>query len=135
MFVRIGTALALLLLTGLAAGSAAAPTEAARPVRVAFLNDPLGGMERRRQGRDVVAADILSSAVKRYDISVFELIRSLVRGRLQPGRDYPQTIENGAFSLGTFSPLVPKSLRERVRAVAVDVAAGRVRGIPEFPTP
>ena len=85
--------------------------------------------------RSSLGPHVLSSAVKRYDVAVFELVRTLVRGDLRRGRDYPQTLANGAFSLGTFSPEVPQPIRERVRAVLREVAAGRVRGIPESPTP
>ncbi len=85
--------------------------------------------------RSSLGPHILTSAVKRYDTAVFELIRTVVDGDLRPGRDYPQTAGNGAFSLGRFSPVVPQAIREQVRGVARDVAAGRIRDIPEFPRP
>jgi basic membrane protein A len=85
--------------------------------------------------RSALGPHVLTSAVKRYDVVIFELIRALARHRLQLGRDYPQTVANGALALGTFSPLVPAAVRKQVQAMARDVAAGRVDGIPRLPRP
>jgi basic membrane protein A len=83
--------------------------------------------------RSALGPHVLTSAVKRYDVVIFELIRTLVRHRLQLGRDYRQTVANGGLALGAFSPVVPRPVRDRVRALAREIAAGRVEGIPRVP--
>ncbi|WP_432974334.1 BMP family lipoprotein [Dactylosporangium sp. CA-233914] len=59
---------------------------------------------------------VLTSAMKKSDIAVFEVIRGLRNGEFKGGTDRLFTIADGAVGLGTISPLVPKDVRDKVDA-------------------
>lgn len=57
---------------------------------------------------------VLTSAIKRSDVAVYETIRALLDGEFFGGQDRLFTIVDGAVGLGTFSPHVSEELRAKV---------------------
>jgi basic membrane protein A and related proteins len=76
---------------------------------------------------------ILTSAVKRFDVAVFETIRALQNKTLPLNGDTFLTLEHGALALGKVSPRVPRSYVARVEKIRRDIIAGRIRNIPTTP--
>jgi basic membrane protein A len=54
---------------------------------------------------------ILTSALMRFDVAVFETIEALVRGTLETGRTSRFSLRNGGVGLGTISAAVPRSFK------------------------
>jgi basic membrane protein A len=69
---------------------------------------------------------ILTSAVKRLDLAVFDTIERLVRGTLETGRTSRFSLRNGGVGLGTISAAVPPSLRAELEYVKAEIVAGKV---------
>ena len=70
---------------------------------------------------------ILTSAVKRMDVGVFDTIDELARGTLETGRTSRFSLGNGGVGLGTISAAVPPSLKAEIEDVAAEIVAGRIR--------
>ncbi len=73
---------------------------------------------------------ILTSAVKRWDVAVFETVRDLQNGTLPSNGNRFLTLEHGALALGKISPEVPRSYLARVARIRRDIIAGKIRNIP-----
>ena len=58
---------------------------------------------------------ILTSALMRFDVAVFDTIEALARGTLETGRTSRFSLENGGVGLGTISAAVPRSLKAETR--------------------
>ena len=69
---------------------------------------------------------ILTSAVKRLDVAVFETIKQLVRGTLRTGRTSRFSVQNGSVGLGPISAALPDSLRGEVEDVRAEIVAGKI---------
>lgn len=69
---------------------------------------------------------ILTSAVKRLDVAVFDTIEELARGTLETGRTSRFSLRNGGVGLGTISPAVPRSLTAEIEDVSAQIVAGNV---------
>jgi basic membrane protein A len=69
---------------------------------------------------------ILTSAVMRMDVGVFDTIEELVRGTLETGRTSRFTLENGGVGLGTISAGVPRSLLAEIEDVRAEIVAGKI---------
>lgn len=69
---------------------------------------------------------ILTSAVKRMDVAVFDTIEELVRGTLETGRTSRFSLENGGVGLGPISTEVPDSLRAELEDVRAGIVAGKI---------
>jgi basic membrane protein A len=69
---------------------------------------------------------ILTSAVKRLDVAVFEAVRQLVEGSFATGGTSVFSLANGGVGLGAISPQVPEPVVARVEAVRAEIVAGRV---------
>ena len=69
---------------------------------------------------------ILTSAVKRLDVAVFETIEELKRGTLETGRTSRFSLENGGVGLGTISAEVPRSLKAEIEDVRAEIVAGKI---------
>ena len=57
---------------------------------------------------------ILTSALKRLDVAVFDTIEDLTRGTLEPGRTSYLALEDGGVGLGTISAQVPGSFKAEI---------------------
>jgi len=96
----------------------------------------LGALEAARErgiwgiGVDVdqshLGRHILTSAVKRLDVAVFDTIEELVRGTLETGRTSRFSLENRGVGLGTISAAVPRSFKEEIEDVRAEIIAGRI---------
>ena len=69
---------------------------------------------------------ILTSAVKRLDVAVFETIEGLARGTLETGRTSRFSLGNGGVGLGTISTAVPRSLKAEIEDVRAEIIAGKI---------
>ena len=69
---------------------------------------------------------ILTSAVKRMDVAVFDTIEALARGTLETGRTFRFSLENGGVGLGTISAAVPRSLKAQIEDVRAQIVAGKI---------
>jgi basic membrane protein A len=70
---------------------------------------------------------ILTSAVKREDIAVFETIRALQEGALRRGGVSVFTLRNGGLQLGRISPKVPPKVVAAVERIKQQIVSGRIR--------
>jgi basic membrane protein A len=69
---------------------------------------------------------ILTSAVKRLDVAVFDTIEELARGTLETGRTSRFSLRNGGVGLGTISARVPRSLKAEIEDVRAKIVAGKI---------
>jgi basic membrane protein A len=69
---------------------------------------------------------ILTSAVKRLDVAVFDTTEELVRGTLETGRTSRFSLENRGVGLGTISARVPRSLKAEIEDVRAEIVAGKI---------
>ena len=72
------------------------------------------------------ADHILTSAVKRMDVAVFDTIEELVRGTLETGRTSSFSLRDGAVGLATISAAVPRSFRAELEDVRAEIVAGKI---------
>jgi basic membrane protein A len=96
----------------------------------------LGALEAARErgiwgiGVDVdqshLGRHILTSAVKRMDVAVFDTIEELARGTLETGRTSRFSLQNRGVCLGTISAAVPRSLKAEIEDVMAEIVAGRI---------
>lgn len=70
---------------------------------------------------------ILTSAVKRFDVAVYGLARSLTQGTLRTGGDLVFDLRNGGVGLGKISPRVPHSYIRMLAHVRAQILSGRIR--------
>jgi basic membrane protein A and related proteins len=70
---------------------------------------------------------ILTSAVKREDVAVFDTIRALQDGSLHGGGTSVFTLRNGGLQLGRISPGVPAKVVTAVERIRERIVAGRIR--------
>jgi basic membrane protein A len=70
---------------------------------------------------------ILTSAMKRVDTSVFDTIRDTKAGKFTGGKDVIFDLKNKGVALGKISPLVPKSIVAKVRVAQAKIIAGRIK--------
>ena len=69
---------------------------------------------------------ILTSAVIRMDVAVFDTIEELARGTLETGRTSRFTLGNGGVGLGTISTGVPRALVAELEHVSAEIVAGKI---------
>jgi basic membrane protein A len=69
---------------------------------------------------------ILTSAVKRMDVAVFDTIAELARGTLETGRTSRFSLQNGGVGLGLISARVPHSLKAEIEDVSAGIVAGKI---------
>jgi basic membrane protein A len=69
---------------------------------------------------------ILTSAVKRLDVAVFDTIEESVRGTLETGRTAHFSLRNRAVGLGTISAAVPPSFKAEIEDVRAEIVAGKI---------
>ena len=69
---------------------------------------------------------ILTSALMRFDVAVFDTIEALARGTLETGRTSRFSLENGGVGLGTISAAVPSSFKAELEDVRAGIIAGKI---------
>jgi basic membrane protein A and related proteins len=96
----------------------------------------LGALEAARErgiwgiGVDVdqsgLGRHILTSAVKRLDVAVFDTIEQLVRGHPKTGHTARFSLRDGGVGLGAISPEVPGALVAEIERVRAEIVAGTI---------
>jgi len=120
-------------------GKSVALSQIAKGSRVVFQVASacgLGALEAAREsgiwgiGVDVdqshLGQHILTSAVRRMDVAVFDTIEELARGTLETGRTSRFSLENGGVGLATISAAVPRSLKAEIEDVMAEIVAGKI---------
>jgi basic membrane protein A len=74
---------------------------------------------------------VLTSALIRMDVAVFDTIERLVGGTLETGGTSTFSLRNGGVGLGSFSPEVPPSVVAEIERVKNEIVAGTI----SIPTP
>jgi basic membrane protein A len=69
---------------------------------------------------------ILTSAVKRVDVSVFDTIQSVVDGTFKGGEDAVFNLANDGVELGTVSPEVPQEILDEVEGLKQQIIDGEI---------
>jgi basic membrane protein A len=69
---------------------------------------------------------ILTSALMRLDVAVFDTIEALARGTLETGRTSCFSLENRGVGLGTISAAVPRSFKAEIEDVRTAIVAGKI---------
>jgi basic membrane protein A and related proteins len=69
---------------------------------------------------------ILTSAVKRLDVAVFDTIEESVRGTLETGRTAHFSLRDRAVGLGEISAAVPRPFRAEIEDVRAEIVAGKI---------
>jgi basic membrane protein A len=73
---------------------------------------------------------VLTSAMKRVDTSVFSTIQQVLNGKFAGGTNAVFSLRNNGVGLGKISSKVPAADVKLVRQVAKDIASGKIRNIP-----
>ncbi|HYN90519.1 MAG TPA: BMP family ABC transporter substrate-binding protein [Thermoleophilaceae bacterium] len=73
---------------------------------------------------------ILTSALKKVDVAVFEAIKSAQDGSFKGGADVIATVENGGVGIGKFSSEGEK-YADKVKEIQDQIAAGEIKDIPD----
>jgi basic membrane protein A len=69
---------------------------------------------------------ILTSAIKKVDVAVFDTIENATNGVYRGGTDSFFTLKNDGAGIGRISPSVPKSIVAKVNAVADKIKTGEI---------
>jgi basic membrane protein A and related proteins len=69
---------------------------------------------------------ILTSALKKVDVSVFTAAKQTQDGTFKGGRSVVFDVKNGGIGIGKISPEVPKALVDKVMKVRDQIASGKI---------
>jgi basic membrane protein A len=70
---------------------------------------------------------MLTSAVKKLDVAVFDTVRDFQRGAFRTGSDKVFDLRNGGVGLGKISPQVPRAFVRRVEAIRRQIVLGKIK--------
>jgi basic membrane protein A len=73
---------------------------------------------------------ILTSALKKVDVAVFDAIKRAQDGKFKGGTDVVATVENGGVGLGQIGPAGTK-YESQLDKVTDDIASGKITDIPD----
>jgi basic membrane protein A and related proteins len=73
---------------------------------------------------------VLTSAMKRVDTSVFDTIKQVLAGKFAGGTNAVFSLKNGGVALGKVSSKVPQSDVEKVHEISKQIADGTITNIP-----
>ena len=73
---------------------------------------------------------VLTSALKRVDTSVYATIQQVLDGKFKGGADSVFSLKNDGVGLGKISPKVPKADVQKVREIEKQIKAGKIADIP-----
>jgi len=74
-----------------------------------------------------LGAHMLTSAVKKVDLSVVKITRRAYNGALTGQLDFPFTVKNGGIGYGKVSPRVPKADIAKLNAIKRQIANGKIK--------
>ena len=77
-----------------------------------------------------LGSEVLTSAMKRVDTSVYATIQQVLAGRFAGGTNAVFSLKNNGVGLGKISPKVPKSYVLKLQQIARDIATGKIAHIP-----
>jgi len=77
-----------------------------------------------------LGSQILTSAMKRVDTSVYTSIQQVLDGKFAGGTNAVFSLKNDGVGLGKISPKVSKANVAKVEQIAKDVASGKIANIP-----
>jgi basic membrane protein A len=77
-----------------------------------------------------LGSQVLTSAMKRVDTSVYSTIQQVLAGKFAGGTNAVFSLKNNGVGLGKISPKVPKADVTKLRQIAKDVASGKIANIP-----
>src|SRR4029079_15116826 len=73
---------------------------------------------------------ILTSALKKVDVAVFDAIKRAQGGQFKGGTDVIATVKNGGVGLGKLGPEGQK-YADQIKKVQQDIASGKITDIPD----
>jgi basic membrane protein A and related proteins len=73
---------------------------------------------------------ILTSAIKKVDVAVFDAIKRAQEGKFKGGTDVIATVKNGGVGIGKIGPAGTK-YADQVKKVQDDIASGKITDIPD----
>jgi basic membrane protein A and related proteins len=73
---------------------------------------------------------ILTSALKKVDVAVFQTVQEVVEGTFAGGEDTTFDVASGGVGLGRVSPDVSSDILARVNEIEQRIASGRLTNIP-----
>jgi len=73
---------------------------------------------------------VLTSALKRVDTSVYSTIQQVLNKKFAGGTDAVFSLANNGVGLGKISPQVPKADVRKMQQIAKQIAAGKITDIP-----
>jgi basic membrane protein A and related proteins len=77
-----------------------------------------------------LGAHILTSALKKVDVAVFDAIKRAQDGKFKGGADVIATVENDGVGLGKIGPAGEK-YADQIKKVQDDIASGKISDIPD----
>jgi basic membrane protein A len=77
-----------------------------------------------------LGSHILTSAIKRVDVSVYDTVQQALDGTFEGGTNSVFDLKNDGVGLGKINPKVPKADVQKVEQVRRDIASGAIKGIP-----
>jgi basic membrane protein A and related proteins len=77
-----------------------------------------------------LGAHILTSALKKVDVAVFQSVQAVQEGSFAGGEDIVFDVASGGVGLGKISSEVPADIISKVQSVQDDLAAGKIMNIP-----
>jgi basic membrane protein A len=69
---------------------------------------------------------ILTSVIKRLDVAVYNLVRSLEQGRFRTGGDVVFDLRNNGVGLGRFSPIVSGAMQRQLAQLRAQIVRGEI---------
>ena len=84
----------------------------------------------RRRRRPYLGPQVLASAMKRVDTSVYSTIQQVLAKKFAGGTNAVFSLANNGVGLGKISSKVPKADVLKVQQIAKQVAAGTIKNIP-----
>jgi basic membrane protein A and related proteins len=77
-----------------------------------------------------LGAHILTSALKKVDVAVFDAIKSAQDGKFKGGTDVIASVKSGGIGLGKIGPAGQK-YADQIKKVQDDIASGKISDIPD----
>lgn len=74
-----------------------------------------------------LAKNVLTSALKRVDVGIFDAIKQAKSGKFKGGSDLLFDLKNNGIGVGKISPKVPKALVRKMNRLKAKIAAGKVK--------
>jgi basic membrane protein A len=75
---------------------------------------------------------ILTSALKKVDVAVFQTVQAVQDGTFSGGKNSVFDVASGGVGLGKIASDVPADLVAEVNRVQAEIAAGKIKNIPEM---